>query len=154
MLHRVVQRFVCSVLLSAPILAQDPNDEVKCNYQSRQVCTKTNCQPTPTAEFVSRRYILVPSLSKLISTAQLPGGGEVEIRLCDAQGCKIDSMFVSISGGFLDLTDPGRGTQFMRIYYWSQPDPMFGNRQGDFMEGEQYFLRTVVGFGHCQFPKP
>jgi hypothetical protein len=149
-----------SFLFSANVLAQGTNEEVRCTYQSRQVCSKKGCTPTPKSEFVSGSYVLVPSLLKLASIAQLPSGGVVEIRLCDAQGCLPVLMHVSgfTSGdgtsAFLALTQANRGPNFMKLYVSSQPDPVFGLHQGDFIEGEESFLTAIIGFGHCQFPKP
>lgn len=148
-----IHLLACSVLVSATVLAQGPDDEVRCNYQSRDVCTKDRCIPAPNSETVSGNYILVPSLSKLTSAAQLPGGGEVEIRLCDPHGCTPVAMHVAGFGAFMHLTQANGGAQFMKLYVWSQPEPLYGERQGDFIEGESLFLTAVVGFGHWQFPK-
>jgi hypothetical protein len=81
---------------------------------------------------------MVPSLRALAQAGEQEG--DVEIRLCDNQGCTPIVMHASSAGAFVDLTQANRGTQYMKIFTASVNTPaigqMPGHSQGDFSEIE------------------
>jgi hypothetical protein len=129
-------------------------EEYRCNYEARYACTKSGCKPIQTAKEVASAYLLVPSLLALEQAARR--AANVEIRLCDNEGCTPVEMHASSDGAFLDLTQANRGTQYMKIFTSSAKMPnigqMPGHSRGDFSEVEDLLLLTIVGYGHCEWP--
>lgn len=143
---RTVRIVAASLLFSASVLAQGTDNEVRCDYQRREFCSKDGCKPFKGA----KSYLVIPSLSKLKAAAH---GGEVELRLCDPKSCEVDTMRVASSGAFLNLTQANGGTDYMSLWAMSEPNLLSGEVLGDFMDEVRLFLQTTVGFGHCPFPK-
>jgi len=143
----LIEGILFLLVFSAPLFARVPGDEVRCDYQNRQACFKEGCKTVN----VPGSYLLVPSLPVLTSAARLPAGGQVEIRLCDSEGCTPVAMHVEFGGAFLYLTQANGGTQYMKLYVLPQQEPLHGYTRGDFAEEESVGLSMVVSFGHCPF---
>lgn len=119
MLTRRMLGLMSFCALSTPVnSAGQAGTEVRCDYLTRYVCDIDGCSRT----LKDRNYLLVPSLPALEEVGELPGGGTVDIRLCDLQGCTAVPMHVELSGLYIYLTQENRGTQYMKIYASSERD--------------------------------
>ena len=155
MFSSVTKLAMCTLLCSIRVLAQGANEEVRCDYRRREACVQTGCQSVVDAPLVSGSFLLVPSLPKLADA--LARGTDVEMRQCDAKGCTPFAMHVAGGEGMLNLTQTNRLTTSLRIWIGAAP----GSRdqaaaaylQGDFIEIETVRLSSVIGYGHCNYPK-
>jgi len=140
---RTVRIVAASLLFSASVLAQGTDNEVRCDYQRRELCTrKDGCKP----QKLAGEYLIVPSLSKLLAVANTKV--DVEVRLCDAHGCEPAPMRAAVNGSYLELTQAHGGTDYMMFALY-RPGVL-----GDFRDEFGMGLVTAIGFGHCPFPKP
>jgi hypothetical protein len=136
-----VRLAAASLLFSASVLAQSTDNEMRCDYQRRELCTgKDGCKP----QKLAGEYLIVPSRSRLMAVANTKA--DVEVRLCNAHGCEPAPMRAAVNGAYLELTQAHGGTDYMMI-------ALYSGVLGDFRDEFGMGLVTEIGFGHCPFPK-
>jgi len=155
MFSGVTKLAMCTLLCSIRAPAQSANEEVRCDYRRREACVQAGCRNIVDAPLVAGSFLLLPSLPKL--TDALARGIDVEMRQCDAKGCTPFAMHVAGGEGMINLTQANRLTTSMRIWIGADPashEPAVAPYTlGDFIEIETVRLSTVIGYGHCNYPK-
>ena len=134
--------------LAAPASdARQVEDEIRCAYSRRSVCSPDGCRTIP----IDTEYLLVPRLGDLqmAMAPRLSNEPVVTVRRCDAKGCTPIDVVSASSGVFLNVWKPDGGYM---LKFVAHEVPLMDARRGDFVEVATAMLTTIVSYGQCPFP--
>lgn len=124
------------------LVAQVRQEEVRCDYLRRTVCSAAGCKSIP----IGKAFLVIPSLDNL-NTFDPELDKFPEIRRCDDKGCTPVAVQPSPSGAFLNLSSGG---YILKLTTTSEE--LSGLIRGEFVEVTTQFLTTLVSYGSCRLP--
>ena len=138
---------VVLVLLQPPGPTHAQDNEIRCNYSRKIVCSPSDCQESP----VGSAYLLLPRLSVLEEASlSVRTGARKQLpspRRCDSDGCKAVQVTALRSGIFTTIAQ-SPGAYFLKMASEAVAVDI-GPQVGDFVEVASLMLTTVTYFGSC-----